>query len=774
MRKFISFLIVALLGISTTVAQHGFTIEYAGGGALHTIDLASANKTFVGNTQNSFGAGDFGANHVFYAINSGTNEFYEIDTTNGTTTLIGSITPPANHMWTGMAYDEATGIMYGNSSYGVAAGENSLHIIDVSDGSYTLVGTQTTAKAIGCIAIDGSGQMYGMNLQASAKLYQIDKSNGSVTLVGDIGQGAAGMGHGMDWSNSEQTMYLTTYNSMTFENTLRTVNLTTGATTQVGGLLGMWTGVIAIPGEAGINADFTSDITEVCSGGQVNFTDQSSGAITSWNWTFEGGTPSTSTDQNPTVTYNTTGVFDVTLEVGDGTSTSTLEITDMITVDDIPVQPDQPVGDDNVCGGEEITYTTNSVPMATSYTWEVTPSDAGTITGNGTTGEFISSGTWNGSYTIKVNASNSCGTSIWSTELNCTLNFTPATFFLSGGGSYCEGGQGLELTLDGSETGVDYELYLEGNATGTIVAGTGNPISFGNQTDAGIYTVYGDAADCSTLMFGEAYITIDELPEQSSQPAGEDIVCAGSTFEYQTNPVTGANTYSWTLNPTESGTIIGSGEVIEIEWNSDYSGNASLSVYASNDCGDGATSDELEISVSELPVPEVIGEVTTCLDEENIYSTNENTGSTYNWSVVGGDITSGTGSSEITVLWTTLGDGSVSVLETSSEMCNGYSDTLDVFVDECTFIGDDIESSFKVYPNPASTFVNIDFNLRSNSSAKVIIYNQVGQRVMETEIRNEKLGSNKIDIRSLDNGVYFIKIITSSGTSFDAKLEIVM
>ena len=774
MKNILTTFVIILIATSTIVAQHGFTIEYAGGGALHTIDLATANKTFVGNSQNSFGAGDFGPNEILYAINSVSNEFYEIDTTNGNTTLIGSIAPPANHMWTGMAYDESSGLMYGYSSYGVASGEGSLHIIDVTNATYSLVGTQTTATSIGCIAIDGTGQMFGMNLQASAKLYQIDKDNGSVTLVGDIGQGAAGMGHGMDWSNSEETMYMTTYNSMTFENTLRSVNLTTGATTQIGGLLGMWTGVIAIPGSAGINADFSADITEVCAGGQVNFTDQSSGAVTSWLWTFEGGTPATSTDQNPTVTYNTTGVFDVTLEVGDGTTTSTLENTDMITVDDIPAQPDQPVGEDNVCGGEEITYTTNSVSMATSYNWEVTPTDAGTITGNGTTGEFLSSETWNGSYTIKVNAANSCGTGIWSTELNCTLNFTPATFFLSGGGSYCEGGQGLELTLDGSETGVDYELYYEGSPTGTIVSGTGNPLSFGYQTNEGIYTVYGDATTCSTLMFGEAYITIDDLPQQASQPEGEAEVCAGSSGEYQTEPIAGANSYTWMLDPAEAGTIIGSGEVIEIEWAPDFTGIATLSVYGSNDCGDGTGSDGLEITVSELPDPEVTGDLTTCLDEEYIYSTNDNPGSSYSWTVVGGDITTGSGTSEITVLWTTLGDGSVSVMELNSELCEGYSDTLDIFVDECTSVYEKTDLSFSIYPNPAKTYVNIDFNLGNSTSATIMIYNQFGQRIIESEINNEKKGSNKIDIQSLDTGVYFIKIITSSGESYDSKLEIVM
>ncbi|MFK7968990.1 MAG: PKD domain-containing protein, partial [Bacteroidia bacterium] len=59
-------------------------------------------------------------------------------------------------------------------------------------------------------------------------------------------------------------------------------------------------------------ASFSSNTTQTCPGGTVTFTDQSQ-RTTSWDWRFPGGTPATSTQQNPTVTYNTAGVYDVTL-----------------------------------------------------------------------------------------------------------------------------------------------------------------------------------------------------------------------------------------------------------------------------------------------------------------------------------------------------------------------------------------------------------------------------------------------------------------------------
>ena len=54
----------------------------------------------------------------------------------------------------------------------------------------------------------------------------------------------------------------------------------------------------------------------------VDFTDQSTGAPTSWHWDF--GDATTETVQNPTHTYTVDGIFDVTLIVTNGCSSDTL------------------------------------------------------------------------------------------------------------------------------------------------------------------------------------------------------------------------------------------------------------------------------------------------------------------------------------------------------------------------------------------------------------------------------------------------------------------
>jgi len=62
-------------------------------------------------------------------------------------------------------------------------------------------------------------------------------------------------------------------------------------------------------------ADFEGSPTNVFAGGNVVFTDLSSGFPTQWQWTFPGGSPSSSTLQNPVINYQVPGTYPVTLVV---------------------------------------------------------------------------------------------------------------------------------------------------------------------------------------------------------------------------------------------------------------------------------------------------------------------------------------------------------------------------------------------------------------------------------------------------------------------------
>jgi PKD repeat protein/subtilisin family serine protease len=79
-------------------------------------------------------------------------------------------------------------------------------------------------------------------------------------------------------------------------------------------------------------ADFTATPTTVYAGETVNFTDLSTNNPTSWNWSFSGGTPTSSTTQNPQIVYNSPGTYNVSLTVSNAFGTDTKTKTDYIHV----------------------------------------------------------------------------------------------------------------------------------------------------------------------------------------------------------------------------------------------------------------------------------------------------------------------------------------------------------------------------------------------------------------------------------------------------------
>jgi PKD repeat protein len=82
-----------------------------------------------------------------------------------------------------------------------------------------------------------------------------------------------------------------------------------------------------------VQALFDATPLRVLPGGEVAFADSSTGTVLTWEWSFPGGTPSSSTEQHPVVMYDARGTYDVTLIVGNGLYSDTLVKTEYITCD---------------------------------------------------------------------------------------------------------------------------------------------------------------------------------------------------------------------------------------------------------------------------------------------------------------------------------------------------------------------------------------------------------------------------------------------------------
>ena len=158
-------------------------------------------------------------------------------------------------------------------------------------------------------------------------------------------------------------------------------------------------------------ADFQGTPSNVCVNAQVQFTDLSSGATPiSWSWLFPGGTPSTSSVQNPIVTYAAPGFYTVTLTVDDGNGPTAKIDSAHVEVVAPTSTPSAITGVTVPCENDIETYSVTNVAGAT-YTWTLPASWTGTSVTSSITATVGATGG-----NITVTANNACGSSSPSTK----------------------------------------------------------------------------------------------------------------------------------------------------------------------------------------------------------------------------------------------------------------------------------------------------------------------------------------------------------------------
>jgi len=524
-----------------------------------------------------------------------------------------------------------------------------------------------------------------------------------------------------------------------------------------------------------LSAMFSASNVLPCIGSAVNFSDQSTGAITSWIWTFQGGDPATSTLQNPVVNYSQTGSYDVQLAISDGVNSDMLFIPGYITVVDIPEAPGQPSGSGDVCKGSSgMVYQVSSVPGAASYEWNVIPAEAATFSGSDTLATLTVSGTFTGEFRVRARAVNDCGYSGFSEDYTVFAHPGPDVFSLDPDGGYCEGDPGFEIVLSGSQANVTYELFRNGETTGIVKSGTGSPLSFGYQSQFGTYTIAAQDENCSLLMNGSTDVYLIPGPEVSDPPTGSTQLCNSVTgTEYSTGGAVNASYYLWHLSPPGAGAINGTGTTATVDWSPDFTGTAFVSVQGADACGTGPMSDALEVNVLMAPHPEVLGNKYPChsnLGAVYFYSTPANPNNNYQWSITGGNFITGQGTSQAMVSWTFFGPCSIRVTETAPNGCSTTSTDFLVIVQDCTGIPETIAQKLTLYPNPVEDELVIKAANIHPGTFQLKIYNTFGQPVIMQEI---KITGSALDLTvstaGLSPGVYSVKLISASGKLYEGK-----
>ncbi len=384
----------------------------------------------------------------------------------------------------------------------------------------------------------------------------------------------------------------------------------------------------------------------VCYGDSIHFRDSSSYLVTSWTWSFPGGSPSTSTLQNPAVSYPGSGPYTVTLTINTCDTIESFTKQFNITLNTPPIL--NITGNLANCAGIPDTLaasgggtyswsngaTTSSIiispPTTTIYTLAVSngctkdtsmtiqviplPSitfsannpickgDSSIITATGGGSYLWNTGATTSTITVTPSATttysvivtNISGSCQKDSSIKITVNPIP-TISLSGRDSVCSGNS---TTLSASG-GTNY-LWSTGATTSSITN-----VIISNIT----YTVQVSSGGCSK----DTAIHVIANPLPSVSLSGNNILCAGDST---TLSASGGTIYNWSTGATTSAITV-------------KPGSTTTYTLAVNN-GTCAKDTNIKVTVNPLPAITISGVSAICLGDSSTLTASG--GGTYLWS----------------------------------------------------------------------------------------------------------------------------------------------
>jgi hypothetical protein len=323
-------------------------------------------------------------------------------------------------------------------------------------------------------------------------------------------------------------------------------------------------------------------------------------------------------------------------------------------------------GPNNVCVGTLGNAYATQTGMS-QYKWTV--SAGGTITSGAGTSTITVTWSSAGAQSVTVNYTNANGCkAVDPTAYSVTVNPRPQPT-ITGPAVACLNTPGnMYLTQPGM---MNYQWII--STGGTVTSGGTSTSNFvtitwnvtGNQT---VKVNYTSPAGCAALQAASFAVSVKPIPSPSI--TGPASVCVGTVGNVYTTQ-SGMTNYQWIVSP---GGIITAGgnstsNFVTVTWNT--AGVQSVSVNYANSSGCSAVAPKVfGVSVNPRPIPTISGPSTACVGSTgNVYSTQTGM-SGYLWTVsAGGKITSGLGTSSITVTWLTTGTRGVSVNYANASGC---------------------------------------------------------------------------------------------------------
>lgn len=373
-------------------------------------------------------------------------------------------------------------------------------------------------------------------------------------------------------------------------------------------------------------------------------------------------------------------------------------------------------GDSTTCASLTKTYTTQTGKY--NYTWN---HSGGTITdGGGNTDNYITI-KWNYNGYVSVNYSNAfmpgnfIGCPATSPTIKNVTVITNPIISIVGDDSVCGGIHTYSVNIQNPSGSYTYNWEAMNGTFWSAVNGATIDIGWDNPGLGMAKVTVTDSFTCVS----NTQLPVIIFPSVTPSLTGNTNPCVGTINTY----ITDANqsNYNWSVN---GGTILSgqSTDTITLVWNLPGYHSMSVSYITSTGCSATKTFD---VNIFNQPPSTITGNSETVFMTEYTYTTEPNM-SNYTWTVTGGDIMSTSNTNTISVNWSIIGTGTVSIYYDVPNGCRSMTSikNVDISPSICMVTYDTSENKNRIYMNSVpDTFDHYNiYKLNAQS-----IYEKIGE-----------------------------------------------
>ena len=164
---------------------------------------------------------------------------------------------------------------------------------------------------------------------------------------------------------------------------------------------------------------------------------------------------------------------------------------------------------------------------------------------------------------------------------------------------------------------------------------------------------------------------------------------------------------------------------------------------------------------------DIVGSTDPYSQTLQVYTYTGTAGSTYEWTIVGGDILEGNGTNELSVVWNVGGAGSVCVTETNADGCSGEQECLIVDVN-LSAVSEMLDGTLELFPVPAVENLHLVWTGPTLDNAFVTLRDAAG-RVVKLQQVGER---DVLDIGALSAGSYMLEFTVPARGSIQRRIMI--